>query len=47
MKNIGYVNIGKLKEDLDIDFHDSTKNLLYKDMYYPTNKGIENLLDSE
>jgi hypothetical protein len=41
MKNLGYVDLEKLKTDLDIEFAESTKKMVYKDKYYPINKGIE------
>ena len=47
MKNLGYVDLEKLRNDLDIEFADSTKKMLYKDKYYPVNKGIDGLKDKD
>ena len=47
MKNLWYVDLEKLRSDLNIEFSDSTKKMLYKDKYYPVNKGIDWLKDKD
>ena len=47
MKHLGYINLGTLIKDLEIELSEETKGYMYQEKYYPVSKGIDGLKDKD